>query len=448
MLYKIVKELIWLTLNAYFRHITVRGKQNIPRNVPIIFVANHPSAFMDPVVVAAFIGRKLHFITAEEFMGKGLKAKIYENHFNMIPVYRPRTRPGEGYKNTGMFAKCYDHLADNGVILIFPEGISVTEKRLGKIKTGVARIAYGAEQQNDYKLNVHIIPIGLNYSNPHRFRSDLYINVGKPIQLENFKNEKRAEQEVIKAITQKVQEELRSTILHVEDKKLDSLIGKVDAIYTDDLMHELQIDKNDAALRFGVEKDLISAVEYFDKIEDSGIQTIEQRIDKYLESVKYLGLKDYTIRKIGTYYPNSKLLWLLILGLPIFLIGWLSNIIPYELSGIFIRKQKTKASFRGSVIMVIALFVFLLWYILISIALAFVTGVWWIGLLYAPLAYLFGLFSLNYMSTFSILQDQKNFFKVLKKEDSLLPALIVERNGIIRDLEMYREQFDEGILGI
>lgn len=447
MLYNLLKQLIRLTLNAYFRHITIRGEENIPEGVPVIFVANHPSAFMDPMVVAVFIDRKLHFITAEEFMGKGLQAKIYETQFNMIPVYRPRTRPDEVYKNSEMFTKCYEHLADKGTILIFPEGISITEKRLGKIKTGVARIAYGAELQNDYKLNVHIIPIGLNYSNPHRFRSDLYINVGKPIQLDSFKNEKRAEQEVVKVITQKVQEELRSTILHVEDKKLDSLIEKVDAIYKDDLMRELQFDENDAESKFRVEKNLISAVEYFDEIGDSGIQTIAYRIDKYLENIKHLGLKDYTIRKIGTYYPNSKLLWHLFLGLPIFLIGWLSNIIPYEFSGIFARKQKIRKSFRGSMIMGVGLVAFLLWYTLISITLAFVTDVWWLGLLYAPLAYLFGLFSLRYMSTFSILQDQKEFFKVLKKDDSLLTALIVERNGIIRDLEMYRERFEMEVSG-
>jgi len=39
-------------------------------------------------------------------------------------------------------------------MLVFPEGTSITEKRLREIKTGVARVALGAESQNEFKLGI------------------------------------------------------------------------------------------------------------------------------------------------------------------------------------------------------------------------------------------------------------------------------------------------------
>jgi 1-acyl-sn-glycerol-3-phosphate acyltransferase len=47
-------------------------------------------------------------------------------------------------QNDEIFSKCFEHLKNNGAILIFPEGISLTNRQLRKIKTGAARIALGA----------------------------------------------------------------------------------------------------------------------------------------------------------------------------------------------------------------------------------------------------------------------------------------------------------------
>ena len=56
MLYKIITALFYLTTKAYFRSITKHGKKHLPpKNTPVIFVSNHPSAFMDPILLAALI---------------------------------------------------------------------------------------------------------------------------------------------------------------------------------------------------------------------------------------------------------------------------------------------------------------------------------------------------------------------------------------------------------
>ena len=68
---------------------------------------------------------------------------------NLIPVFRTRETPELMHKNKFMFSHCFNHLADSGSILIFPEGFSVTERRMRKLKAGAARIALGVEDENN-----------------------------------------------------------------------------------------------------------------------------------------------------------------------------------------------------------------------------------------------------------------------------------------------------------
>src|SRR5205085_1767241 len=93
--------------------------------------------------------------------------------------------------NDEVFSKCFEHLKNKGAILIFPEGVSLTNRQLKKIKTGTARIAFGAEAGNDFNLGVKIISIGLNYSDPHSFHSDLFINIDESINVADYETHYR-----------------------------------------------------------------------------------------------------------------------------------------------------------------------------------------------------------------------------------------------------------------
>jgi glycerol-3-phosphate O-acyltransferase/dihydroxyacetone phosphate acyltransferase len=252
-LYRLVKWIIRLTLNSYFRRIVVTGRHHVPAKGPVIFVANHPSAFMDPMVIATTIGRSIHFLAAAEFFGKGIKAWMYQNYLNMIPVYRPSTLPNETQNNEAIFSKCFALLRNEGALLVFPEGNSVTEKRIRKLKTGVARMALGAKENSNKKAEVEIIPIGLNYSNPHRFQSDLYINIGKPISTNGFTVDKS---EVVR-LTNEVEERLKEAILHVPHEHLDSIVKKVELILKNRFQEATKIDANKRKEEFAFHQHVI-----------------------------------------------------------------------------------------------------------------------------------------------------------------------------------------------
>lgn len=99
---------------------------------------------MDPIVLARLINRKIYFLGKGELF-KGAIISWLRNSLNIIPVYRKQDNPSELNKNADTFRKCYEHLEKDGVILTFPEGVSITERKLKLIKGGASHIALGAE---------------------------------------------------------------------------------------------------------------------------------------------------------------------------------------------------------------------------------------------------------------------------------------------------------------
>ena len=180
------------TVRIFFRSIIIRNQESIPEKGPLLVLANHPSTFLDPIVIASLLDRKVFFLAKGELF-KSKFAKWFFPKLRMIPVYRKQDDPSQMSKNQDTFKKCFEHLEKGGAILMFPEGISITERKLRPIKTGAARIVLGAEANNDFSLNSSIVTIGLNYANPHRFNRDLFINIDNPIHVADYKKEYEAD---------------------------------------------------------------------------------------------------------------------------------------------------------------------------------------------------------------------------------------------------------------
>ncbi|KAK6873884.1 Glycerol-3-phosphate O-acyltransferase 2 [Candida tropicalis] len=93
--------------------------------------------------------------------------------------------------NHVVFQNVFDHLNNGHVLGIFPEGGSHDRPDLLPLKPGVAIMALGAisqqmeEQQNgerdDGLQPITIVPVGLNYFHPHKFRSRVVMEFGKSI---------------------------------------------------------------------------------------------------------------------------------------------------------------------------------------------------------------------------------------------------------------------------
>ncbi|UTW67616.1 1-acyl-sn-glycerol-3-phosphate acyltransferase [bacterium SCSIO 12643] len=427
-----------LTLKSYFKVLKVTGKENIPNDGPIIFVANHPSTLMDPVVIGAIVRPQLYFLAAAEFMGKGIVTWLMQKLFNMIPIYRPNTLPDKSAKNGDVFEKCFTHLSNNGSILIFPEGSSITEKKLRPLKTGVARIAFGAEKRHD--VQVQIIPIGLNYSDPHSFQSELYVRIGKPIlTLDIDSLQLEDEFEKAKALTQIIEDRLKENLIHLEDEKLEALFEKVRRVSA----HELRVS-NDQKLgledKFKLDQEIQDGMAYYANKHPEVLEIITRNLDNYIRRSDFYGVSDSTIsRGVGqiSWYDYMRI----ILGIPVFVFGFLANSLPYYATIWIFRRFKIDPSFHGSIGMSIGMVLYLIWYIGWGVYASSFIGYWWFGFLLISVVYLAGRFTLKYLSLIFQMRQQGKLNRLLRKDRNVLKALFEERNEIIREIVMYSEKY-------
>ncbi|MDH5609475.1 MAG: lysophospholipid acyltransferase family protein [Cyclobacteriaceae bacterium] len=452
MLYRILRPFIYFSLKAYFRRIQVIGEENLPANGPVLFVANHPSALLDPLVVATLIKQPLHFVAAAEYFGKKLTAWFLRKQFNMIPVYRPALYPDRKTSNDAMFLHCHECLKDGGSLLIFPEGNSMTEKRLRPLKTGTARIALGYQRFAETNDQVPIVPIGLNYTNPHQFQGSLIVSIGAPVTFQPVDGPEQMEDEpVVRALTAKIQKSLENQVLHIPDQSLDSLVTKTERVFSNWLMQHFQISKEETKRKFRLQRDIVEAIGAFTQSDVQAVLHMENKIDEYLRQMATLNLRH------SSFDYRSRLTWsFLILRIlvtsPLFLAAFLINCIPYFTSRIIFRRvflpkmgnEKDEGDihpvFAGSISFSIGTALFLTWYMVIALA----TGILyhpWAGVALFPLSYFLGQFALRYLGwciqSFRVFR----FWMANRHQHQKIQRLDEMRQNLFAEMENYVKTF-------
>lgn len=95
--YRLVRLLSDTALKIFFTKIEVVGKENLPKNGPVILVGNHKNQFVDSMVVLWGVRRNVSFIIAEVSMHKPIVGPMAKA-LGAVPVIRPQDKavPGSG----------------------------------------------------------------------------------------------------------------------------------------------------------------------------------------------------------------------------------------------------------------------------------------------------------------------------------------------------------------
>ncbi len=100
---------------------------NIPREGPVVAVANHPHGLVDGMILADLIGRRR---TDYKILTRALLTGIDEVAASyMIPVPFPH-EPDAQRKSVEMRAKAMAHLKEGGLISVFPSGVVASSDSL------------------------------------------------------------------------------------------------------------------------------------------------------------------------------------------------------------------------------------------------------------------------------------------------------------------------------
>ncbi|KAJ3978754.1 hypothetical protein F5890DRAFT_1652084, partial [Lentinula detonsa] len=120
-----------------------------------------------------------------------------------------------------MYRYVYDRLQHGGSIGIFPEGGSHDRTDLLPLKAGVSLMALGAIA-HDPTCQVKIVPVGLSYFHPHKFRSRAVVEFGSamdvpPELVEMFKQGGSQKREAVSKFLELVYDALKTVTVRAPD---------------------------------------------------------------------------------------------------------------------------------------------------------------------------------------------------------------------------------------
>ena len=443
MLYNFLNFIFRIAVRVYFKKITVRSASLLPEEGPMVIVSNHPNTFMDPIVIGLQMKQKLFFLSKADVFKSGF-AKWLLPKFNMIPVYRAQDDPTQMHKNEDTFEKCFEHLAKKGTIMIFPEGVSLTQRKLEKLKTGAARIALGAEAANGYKLGVKILTVGLNYSNPHRFQSELYINIDTPIEVLDFAEQHKQDPfKAAHALTDLIRERMEQHIIAIDDTDTDRLVKNIETVYKSKLL----LDKPTKEEDFNMTKRIVGAVNYFKLNQPERVQRVSQMADNYFTALDRLALNDYLMnnfsRSRSVFFRSAYTVTYLILGFPFWLFGAVNNYLPYKLPYYITRAITRKEDWHGALFVGSGMITFIIFY---SAQIYLVHRLFHnplITLSYFIFLPITGYFAFSYHRRFTNLRGKWLVFNLFMKRSALISRLITMRQEIISEFEKGKVEFNQ-----
>ena len=224
MLYFLIRPVARYVLRYYFRRIDIQGLEHIPQDGAVILAANHPTAFIEPCLLACFQSRPLHFLARGDLY-KTKWASWVLRALRILPVYRLQDGGyGKLTENYATFAACHRVLSGGGALMILAEGRCIHEKRLRPLRKGTARVALGALDRDATLSEVYVVPVGVNFVAADRVRSEVYLRCGSPLKASDYLATYRQHEATgLRELTDELRQALSPLVLQLPDPATDAL---------------------------------------------------------------------------------------------------------------------------------------------------------------------------------------------------------------------------------
>lgn len=311
-----------LVLKVFFRRVEVVGEERIPREGPLVLVANHVNGLIDAALIVGALPVWPRML-AKSTLWKNPVIRPFVEGAKAIPVYRKQDQVDTA-GNEQMFEACHEVLIQGGAIALFPEGKSHNEPRLQPLKTGLARIVVGAERKHP-GLAVKIVPVGLTFDEKETFRSRALVQVGEPLEV--------GPGEEVRSLTARVDQGLKEVTLNYPSWEEAWLIGRAAELYG---RAELAVPRGRRlADHFQVHRAFVEGYHDLRRRHPEKVQAVEGAVREYDRLLKAFGLRDDQVA--AAYSPNPVIRFVattilrLLVHLPLAAVGTVLNVIPFWL---------------------------------------------------------------------------------------------------------------------
>jgi glycerol-3-phosphate O-acyltransferase/dihydroxyacetone phosphate acyltransferase len=443
--YTVMKPVVRLGLRVFFRRLEVRHRERLRLPGPLMLCSNHPNTLMDPLVTAIQRHEPIAFLAKSTFFKNPLLGAIMRSG-NCIPIYRRQDAEGANApspaqlaaSNEASFGRCYDYLERGGTVMIFPEGTSVTERRLRPLKTGAARIALGTEARHDFKLGLKLVCVGTNYFDPSSFRSDVLLNVAPPINVADYADRYRQDPNAAaEALTEEITQRLTRRLVISRAADDDQLAQQVEHTFGD----HLNPDDDPTTLydNFQLSRTLLDAVAWFEQHDPGRLAALRPALGTYLASLQAHRLSDNDLDQ--SQRPGTRLADLLnlVLGFPVWLYGLITNYLPYKIPSKVARRATKETEFIAAIMLGVGIITFPLAYAVEAAAVQhWLTHDWRLTALFLLSLPFAGFYALGYWQTLSA---RLRRMRVRRLPSAILATLQAQRTTVLALLDEARTAY-------
>jgi 1-acyl-sn-glycerol-3-phosphate acyltransferase len=432
----LLRALARALVNLFYHRVEVVGLDRVPRAGPLVVVANHQNALVDPLLLLATLPRTIRPVAKAPLFRHPLVAPFLRLA-GALPVHRRQDSGSDPVRNAAMFAAVATALRNGQAILIFPEGVSQPEPTLMPLRTGVARMVLGTEGQGGAP-ETTLLPVGLVFHEPGTFRSGwALVLVGSPVRFEDCRSVASTDPErAVRELTRRVAEALRLLIVEAEDRET------------------LRLTQGLEAIRRAETEDAPTATPRLDRVawiqvatrahrwlasrEPIRVSRLRAEVERYLADLERLGLSAQAVSRaypagvVARYAAREALA--LLGGLPLALWGVTSHALPYALTALAARGLASSADVAATVKLVAGAVLYpACWALEAWIAWRVLGG--WGLLVFLVLLIPTGLFALGWQARLErVRRDARAFVRFLWDRD-LLARLAARRRALVEETE-------------
>lgn len=420
-----------LVAEIFFGRIHIEGHHHLRGDRGLIFVANHPNTFLDPLVITTVAPGRLHYWAKSTLWRLPILGSILDR-LGAMPVHRRKDFQGSLPTNQDLFGTAAAKLNRGAQVLIFPEGVSEPGLSLKPIKTGAARLGFTAMEESAWVGDIAIVPIGLDYGEPQLFRTNITIRIGEPIALKTFREEHQSSpRKAVQRITAAVSESLKNLLPHLDEPALETLVHQIHDLYGERVLQILDKEDHGAA-----RKAIANAVNHYQKMDPDTVYLFKQRMEAYRREAERLATPDNHAP-----IPLGELLRTLAGLFSYASYGIFTNWLPYRLTGRLVDWFGTSPVWTATAKLGLGSIVFAGYYTLLGVV---------FYLLFGPLI-AFLLLTSILLSAFVALGAIERFVFRYRQLKTLWDAFYTQdtnddlealRVNLIQDLERFRESYE------
>ncbi len=308
------------------------------------------------------------FIARGDIFKKDRVAKVLR-FLKILPTFRTRDGGVSDIKfNMTSFHLAANVLNQGGTLVIAPEAQHQQGHYLGSFKKGFPRIAFTAELEADFKLDLQILPVNIHYKDYYNARSEVVLTVGEPFGCSEFSENFKSDPNIAyRLLNEKARERLKAITPDVE--QYEEYYPEID--FLRQLWVKPRLEKKGLSASYfpnypSEEVVLLREISAMSKEQPERFSQLMQTTHDYLDELQRLNLRDWIIgRKVG--FPKVLLYTMAtVLAFPFYLFGLINNIIPFSIPAIFRKKIKDR-QLHSSFNFVCGLVFFTLFYLLVLV---------------------------------------------------------------------------------